>query len=92
MKFMKKHHLFLFFAALLIVFAFLSSYTKPKESEYIFDDSLYKPDSIFTIKVITAGDAMAHLPQITGAYDAKSKTYDFYPVFKYLNPISDTGN
>lgn len=59
-----------------------SAITEPEEQ-------LSREDSIKTIKIITAGDAMAHLPQITGAYDAASKTYDFYPVFQYLKPVLD---
>lgn len=53
---------------------------------YALDDSLVI-DSVRTIKVISAGDAMAHLPQITSAYNAKSDSYDFHSVFAYINPL-----
>lgn len=57
-------------------------------SPFEFNDSLNPPlDSIKKVNIITAGDAMAHLPQITSAYDKNSKTYDFFPVFQHLKPI-----
>lgn len=44
-------------------------------------------DSIISLKIFAVGDAMAHLPQITSAYDNKTKTWDFVSVFQYFKPI-----
>ncbi len=46
-----------------------------------------KEDSLITISVITAGDAMAHMPQITAAYNQSTKSYDFDTVFSFIAPI-----
>ncbi|MEI8203100.1 MAG: CapA family protein [Bacteroidota bacterium] len=44
-------------------------------------------DSIITLIVTAAGDAMAHMPQIQAAYDGASKTYDFNSVFTFIKPF-----
>ncbi len=44
-------------------------------------------DSFVSVSFVVAGDAMAHYPQITSAYDASKKDYNFYPVFQYISPV-----
>ncbi len=46
-----------------------------------------KEDTIITIVVTAAGDAMAHMPQILAAYDSTTKIYDFNPVFAFIRPL-----
>ncbi len=36
------------------------------------------------LSLLFIGDIMGHGPQITSAYDAKTKTYNYDPVFKYI--------
>ncbi len=40
-----------------------------------------------TLKLLFVGDIMGHGPQITSAYDAKTKSYNYEPCFKYVKPI-----
>lgn len=44
-------------------------------------------DTIISMNLLFGGDVMGHAPQITAAYNAESKTYDFNPCFKYVKPI-----
>ncbi len=52
----------------------------------------FREDSIITITVTAAGDAMAHMPQIQAAFDAKSNRYDFNSVFQNIKPILRTSD
>lgn len=44
-------------------------------------------DSVIWIKVLTAGDAMAHLPQTQAAYNTETKEYSYYEVFRWISPF-----
>src|SRR5690625_160210 len=46
-----------------------------------------KPETFTDIRIAAAGDIMFHSPQLEGAYDAQSKTYDFKSVFEDVKPI-----
>ncbi|MFD0958891.1 CapA family protein [Paenibacillus chungangensis] len=41
---------------------------------------------------IGVGDVMSHTPQLPGAYDAASKTYNFDPYFAGVKPILEKGD
>lgn len=44
-------------------------------------------DSLVVVTVLTAGDAMAHLPQTNAAYDTAKGQYCYVDVFKYIKPV-----
>ena len=54
--------------------------------------TLSREDSVVTITVTAAGDAMAHMPQIQAAYNTENKTYDFNPVYQYVKPLLRTSD
>jgi poly-gamma-glutamate synthesis protein (capsule biosynthesis protein) len=39
------------------------------------------------VTLLFAGDVMAHMPQISSAYDSSTGTYDFNPVFSLVKPL-----
>ncbi|SFI30680.1 poly-gamma-glutamate synthesis protein (capsule biosynthesis protein) [Paenibacillus sp. UNC496MF] len=41
---------------------------------------------------IAVGDVMMHMPQLPGAYDAKTERYDFKPFFAPVKPILEQGD
>ncbi|MFO7721710.1 MAG: CapA family protein [Bacteroidales bacterium] len=43
-------------------------------------------DTLIRISVVTAGDAMAHLPQTQAAFDAATGEYHYQEVFKWFSP------
>ena len=40
-----------------------------------------------TIKIGTVGDILIHSPIFRSVYDAKSNSYDFNDIFKYVNDV-----
>jgi poly-gamma-glutamate capsule biosynthesis protein CapA/YwtB (metallophosphatase superfamily) len=44
-------------------------------------------DTVISVSFVVAGDAMAHYPQITSAYNTSKGDYDFYPVFQFIKPV-----
>ena len=44
-------------------------------------------DSLIRVNVLTAGDAMAHLPQTQAAYNTETKEYSYYEVFRWISPF-----
>ncbi len=44
------------------------------------------PDTLHIIRVVAAGDAMAHLPQTRAARDSETGEYCFREVFRYITP------
>ncbi|NBD27829.1 CapA family protein [Paenibacillus sp. T1] len=42
--------------------------------------------------LIAVGDVMMHAPQLPGAYDARTKTYNFKPFFAQVKPILEQGD
>lgn len=51
------------------------------------ETSSYMHDSLITVRVLTAGDAMAHLPQTNAAWNADSGFYTYHDVFKWVAPV-----
>lgn len=45
-----------------------------------------EPETFTDIQIAVAGDVMFHKTQIDGAYDSKTKTYDFKPTFQHVKP------
>ncbi|MFC5648374.1 CapA family protein [Paenibacillus solisilvae] len=45
------------------------------------------PDEITDAVWMAAGDVMMHMPQLPGAYDSKTKKYNFNPFFEQVQPI-----
>jgi poly-gamma-glutamate capsule biosynthesis protein CapA/YwtB (metallophosphatase superfamily) len=45
------------------------------------------PETYTNIRIAAAGDIMFHSTQLTSAYDAATKTYDFKSVFEDVKPI-----
>ncbi len=43
-------------------------------------------DSTYRLKLVFAGDIMGHQEQITGAWNATKKSYDYEPTFRYVKP------
>ncbi|MFD0586988.1 CapA family protein [Paenibacillus sp. GCM10027627] len=41
---------------------------------------------------IGVGDIMSHSPQLPGAYDAQTKTYNFKPYFEHVKPVLSGGD
>ena len=80
-------------AGLLILLVF-SSFNK---SEKFFRDSILLKDRILkdtgnVVRIVFAGDVMAHVPQINASYDSVNKTYDFNSCFKYVKEIISKGD
>jgi poly-gamma-glutamate capsule biosynthesis protein CapA/YwtB (metallophosphatase superfamily) len=59
----------------------------PKPSGNATADETVQDDSLIRIRVITAGDAMAHLPQTQAALDAASGEYQYHDVFRWFAPL-----
>jgi poly-gamma-glutamate capsule biosynthesis protein CapA/YwtB (metallophosphatase superfamily) len=43
-------------------------------------------DTLIRISILATGDAMAHLPQTTAAYDSVTNTYQYHSVFEWIKP------
>ncbi len=54
--------------------------------EAAFSPKQQEPDTVILLRILAAGDAMAHLPQTQAAYDSDSVGYDFSNVFTFLRP------
>lgn len=46
-------------------------------------------ETIYTINLLAAGDIMFHSPQFRSAYDSTDKSYDFFPMFKYIKDYAE---
>lgn len=52
-----------------------------------------KPEPVFAEAVwLGVGDIMSHSPQLPGAYDAATDSYDFDPFFEHVTPILSGGD
>jgi poly-gamma-glutamate synthesis protein (capsule biosynthesis protein) len=49
-------------------------------------------NSTESLKMLFVGDIMGHGPQIKSAYNAKTKSYDYSPCFKYVKPIIESAD
>ncbi len=49
-------------------------------------------DDIDRVKLLFVGDIMGHSPQIQSAYNAATKSYDYTPCFKYVQPIIEAAD
>ncbi|QHW35352.1 CapA family protein [Paenibacillus rhizovicinus] len=58
------------------------------------DDSTQPPadEGTHDATLIAVGDIMMHSPQLPGAYDEKTATYDFKPFFASVKPIIEQGD
>lgn len=50
----------------------------------------HQPDTILRVSVLTAGDAMAHLPQTQAAYSKEDGTYSYSEVLRWITPFVKT--
>ncbi len=69
------------------IFIYKMEETSPKDNvkkENINMVKKKKEDDEKRIKIMAMGDIMCHNPQLKGAFDSKSKTYDFSNQFKHL--------
>ncbi|MBW4827098.1 MAG: CapA family protein [Clostridiaceae bacterium] len=97
---MKKKTLrIIFFTILICISILLTSCVKlrakPETSEYPNESTKSKsvetkPNATATI--LAAGDVMFHSPQIRGAYDETTGTYDFKENFKYIKKYVDSAD
>lgn len=46
-------------------------------------------ETIYTINLLAAGDIMFHSPQFRSAYNSTDKSYDFFPMFKYIKDYAE---
>lgn len=71
------------------VFVFTSFYINDNTSDNINQTQNVneKIDSIIKVKVIVAGDAMMHEPQIAAGYIKDSNIYDYRHYFSYIKPL-----
>jgi len=56
----------------------------PKDSAFTHEPE--PEDTLIRISILTAGDAMAHLPQTQAAFDAATGEYQYHEVFKWFKP------
>lgn len=70
---MKKYTFF----SIVFLLICLSGYSK--DTVFLFSDTT-------RLRIVFAGDMMGHMPQISAAYNDSTKTYDYKPVFEYLQP------
>lgn len=54
-----------------------------KSQEEIMEPGIIEPDDV-VIKLVATGDVMCHTTNLNAAYNAKTKSYDFMPVFKNI--------
>ena len=71
---------------LILSFAFLPYFQSIPQVEIIEDDTL------ISVRIIVAGDAMCHSPQITHAKISGGNGYDFSGCFQYLTDILSEGD
>ena len=69
----------------------ISACNSPK-AQSITEDIAQQEDSLSVIRIIAAGDAMTHSPQVTWAKDPNTNTYDFSDCFQYLSDILAKGD
>lgn len=68
---------------------------KPKDSEDVNESTkskLVETKPNATATILAAGDVMFHSPQIRGAYDETTGTYDFKENFKYIKKYVDSAD
>ena len=80
----KKRFFILSIAAVLL---FTVNACNAPKAQSINENASKNEDSLIVVRVVAAGDAMAHSPQITWAKDPKTNTYDFSGCFQYLDSI-----
>jgi poly-gamma-glutamate synthesis protein (capsule biosynthesis protein) len=56
------------------------------------ENSILQEDSLIIVRIIAAGDAMVHSPQITWAKDPETNTYNYSGCFQYLEDILSQGD
>ena len=82
-------------AIFLLGLFFLYSFGQFPASNQIIDEpgsEIANEDSLISVRVIAAGDAMCHSPQFTQAKKPASNTYDFSGCFQYMTDILATGD
>ncbi|HRS53819.1 MAG TPA: CapA family protein [Bacteroidales bacterium] len=75
---------FLFFIIVFIVGFNFSDYYFLSKSAIIQNDY---SDSLINVKVIVAGDAMMHEPQIVAGFNKETNDYNFDHYFQYISPL-----
>ncbi len=69
----------------------ISACSSPKAQSTI-ENPIQEEDSLSIVRIIAAGDAMAHSPQITWAKDSETNTYNYSGCFQYLGDILSQGD
>ncbi|HHV27560.1 CapA family protein [Anaerosalibacter bizertensis] len=95
----KKTLRIIFFTTLICTSILLTSCVKlkakPKDSEDVNESTkskLVETKPNATATILAAGDVMFHSPQIRGAYDETTGTYDFKENFKYIKKYVDSAD
>ena len=78
---------FFFSVFLLYKYELFSFPTQP-----LAESTIIEEDSITSVRIIAAGDAMCHSPQITHAKKSDGSGYDFSGCFQYLTDILSQGD
>lgn len=65
----------------------------PRPSAEVSETPEPPPEPVFSEAVwIGVGDIMSHMPQLPGAYDQATKSYNFDPYFAEVKPILEQGD
>ncbi|HRZ42470.1 MAG TPA: CapA family protein [Bacteroidales bacterium] len=78
----------LWFATVIVSLFFIQAIRPPeyiKHASVLYDT--LPADSVITLRLLAAGDAMAHLPQTQAAWDSAQNSYAYADVFKWISPV-----
>lgn len=83
---MIRFRLLTFFLPFSLSFFFLLCSGKTSEQKSLSEAASGK-DSVSTLTLLFAGDVMQHGPQIEGAHDLRTDTYNYDSCFRFIKPI-----
>ena len=88
-KFRFSHSLIL---GIIISFILGSSSCHSPKAQPTIEPVIQQEDSLLIVRIIAAGDAMVHSPQITWAKNPETNEYDYSGCFQYLENILEGGD